>query len=214
MLINVRGAFGSGKSTIVNAALDAGATAGSGQRALATLAEDKVHSPTKADPQRIRTRILQGVVTDKAVALGSYGNTCGGADEYSWRGAHDAICRGVLKMATDYRGQVGLYEGVTIAGIYQRYVDLSAEVLFQTGRRTQIVFVMPAASECLQRVSKRSGKEINPRMYDSVFDKWRAVQRAYERMKMEAPIGIDLHYFTDTDQAKEFVINSVVAQNV
>lgn len=200
MLINVRGAFGAGKSTVVKSLIGNSAE-------LVLLAEANAKSPTKANPERMVVKTLVGRRANGVIALGNYQSNCGGCDEWSWAGAHDAICDAIIQSLSE--APVSVFEGVTIAGIYQRYVDLAGKIYKEFGRRTHVVYVMPTAEECLRRVSLRSGRPVTDRMTSSVFDKWRAVNRTYERLLLEAPPGIVTHYFSGTDEARDAVHNLV-----
>lgn len=204
MLINVRGAFGSGKTTIAKSLLPAS------DRTQVILAESMVEKPTVSDPTRKIRKVITGTEFHRGscVVIGSYANACGGVDEYSWKGAHDTIVEAIKAAARKY--EVVLFEGVTVSGIYGRYADLATEIFTSGGgygldRRTAWVFTMPPAQVCLERVALRSGAGINERNTSSVYDKWRAIKRVHDKAKEERPLGVDLFWHDSTEDAQEQV---------
>ena len=199
MLINIRGTFGSGKSTIVRNVL--GDIVGH-----EVMATDHVLKPTKTDPQRRQRRDLLGAIGHggRVIALGEYRATCGGADEFSWKGAHEAICDAIRNAARSDR-QVVLYEGVTISGIHARYRDLSNDIYSETRRKTHKIFVMPDIEECVRRVAARSGRGATDKIRETVTDKWHSVRRTHEKLLTDVRPGIELYWTTSTEQAEELV---------
>ena len=195
MIINVRGSFGSGKSTIIRNALKPLVTKEDIKPLRKPLYNAKRFAPTKSMPNREQIKSLMASVMpgSSVAALGSYTMNCGGADEYSWAGAHDAICKAIEEGVKTYK--VFMYEGVTISGIYQRYLDLSNRLFDETGRVTHIVYNMPDIETCIQRVIARTGRERTDRMVESVTDKWRAVDRTYRRLQDDPNTrGISTHW--------------------
>lgn len=194
MLINIRGAFGSGKTTAAKRALG---ISQKGEEVI--LHHASRFKPIKSAPDRWIETPMKGTlsVDGKTVALGSYQNNCGGTDNFSWKGAHDDIERAIKNAATQYEHVI--YEGVVVAGLYQRYVDL-AEAMYEQHGPTHVVFLMPSVEECLRRVVGRTGRPIEDKNTKSVNDKWRAVDRCYDRMKELNAKYIRPEYFTDTDE--------------
>lgn len=213
MLINIRGTFGSGKSTIAREALGKSNLGQNPNRVL--LAEQQVHSPTARDPQRVRSKQIRGTLGHfgQICALGTYreANPCGGVDEFSWKGAHDAICAAISASARMHK--VTIFEGQVVSGIFQRYVDLAKVIHRDTGQVTEVVFIVPGVDECVRRVSARSGKPIDDsRMISSVFDKNRAVENCYEKMRSMVGDGVkflSVEKFDSTDDARNHVLRRI-----
>lgn len=210
MLINVRGAFGAGKSTIVRNVLGKPNLGQNANRVV--LAETIVVSESKPGKVSERKRQIKGTLGHfgHVCALGTYRaeNPCGGVDEFSWKGAHDTICEAIAYSAGAY--PVTLFEGQVISGIFQRYVNLAKRCYDITGQPTHVVYVMPGREECLRRVSARSGKPIDDeRLISSVYDKYKAVEGCYQKMKALGAEYLVLHYETSTDKAEEAVAKLV-----
>jgi thymidylate kinase len=206
VLINIRGTFGSGKSTIVRNVL--------GEIiAHEVMAVTHVEKPTRADPQRLQRRELVGAVGQggRVIALGEYRATCGGADEFSWKGAHDAICDAIVTGAHSDRPVV-LFEGVTISGIHVRYRDLAADLYKKTGRTTHKVFVMPDVEECVRRVAARSGRGATDKIRETVTDKWHSVCRVHQKLLLDNVPGIRLYWSGSSEQA-EALVRELIEEN-
>lgn len=211
MLINIRGAFGSGKTTIAKSLLPSAPPL----RTTRVLAEAMVLKETKADPNRMIKKLIHGIEINNGngIVIGTYANACGGLDEYSWKGAHDTIVEAIRQAAKDY--PVVVYEGVTVSGIYGRYADLATDLHHSGGgRESAWVFTMPPAQTCLERVALRSGAGITDRNTSSVFDKWRAIKRVHDKAVEERPLGVRTYWHDSTEDAQEQVeslIASVLA---
>lgn len=203
MLLNIRGTFGSGKSTLATRLLGSSS-------ASEVLVTDYVLKPTKAEPERRLPRELVGTVSQcgKLMALGSYRAKCGGADEYSWKGAHDAICDAIRKGAQN-EIPFFLFEGVTISGIHVRYQDLAHEIFQKTGRPTHKLFLIPPVEVCIERVAARSGRGATDKIRETVTDKWRSVDKVFHKLRDANVPGIVLHKFTSNDEA-EIVVRQMM----
>jgi hypothetical protein len=167
MILNIRGTNGTGKSTLARQYM------GTEQVVLAT---QPIFSPTKKDPERwVDKQIVASVnPADSTVLLGRYTNNCGGCDEFSWKGSHDAMCEGILKAAGEYRHVV--YEGMIISFIYGRYVELAKRIFQETGQSTHWIMLDIELEECLRRIFNRTGRAVDERMRNNVGSKHAVVQ--------------------------------------
>lgn len=206
MLINVRGAFGAGKSTIVRNVLG---KPNLGQNANRVVLAETVIATERAGGRIAEQRkVVKGTLGHfgHVCALGTYRaeNPCGGVDEFSWKGAHDTICDAITYSASAH--EITLFEGQVVSGIFQRYVNLARKIFDMAGQVTYVVYVMPGREECLRRVSERSGKPIDdPRLISSVYDKYKAVQGCFDKMMALNAEYLNLSYWHTTDDAEEYV---------
>lgn len=199
MIINLRGTSGSGKTTVAKSFLTE-------KTEKVVLVEDRIFSPTKRDPHRWVTQPITATITDKGVALlGNYTNNCGGCDEFSWRGAHDKIEEGILEAAKNYEHVI--FEGLIISGSYKRYRDLASKVKGQTGQRTHWMLLTTPLEECLQRIHKRSGREIDERMRYNAGSKWKPISELAAYMEADPDVDRAALSWTehpDTEEATLF----------
>lgn len=204
MIINIRGTFGSGKTTLVRRAL---AAAGGGTDAI-NLLNAAVHRPTKADPERRVSVPLRATGTARGLlAVGTYYSDarCAGLDEFSWRGAHDDIVAALEIGAS--MANVLMYEGVTVSGIFQRYANLSRHLYDSLGKTTHVITLLPPPELCVERIAARSGRPTTDRVWKSVTDKRRGVQLSVDKLEALNHPGIVVRRFDDPDEAFAVVMD-------
>lgn len=194
MIVSIRGTNGSGKTTLAKSLL-------SGEDLVRDLASMVVAAPVKKDPDRRLTKTVLGRVTpDDICVIGNYRNRCGGCDEFSWRGAHDAIEESIL-LASKQHAHV-VYEGLAVSGVFGRYHRLAEEC----DQETVWLFLFPPLGECLRRVGLRSGNGVTEKITKNVTSKYRAVQ-ATHRKALE--FGIRCEVFEETERAQEWLHRSL-----
>lgn len=174
MIINVRGTNGSGKTTVMKSLMGLA----TGQLNPVDWAHQEIDSPTKKDPQRRVTKHIEGVAFhlpngSRLGIFGSYKNNCGGCDEFSWKGAHDAICEGILRASRMVEHVA--FEGITVSSVYTRYVNLAQKCWEERGQKTHWLLLNPSLETCLQRIVARSGTTVTDRLRTNVGTKHQVV---------------------------------------
>lgn len=203
-LINIRGTHGSGKSTIARNLLSHPAVLDTGT---ALFAEDRVLSPTKANPNREVVKKINGVTANlhnsKAIALmGSYDNNCGGCDKFSWKGAHDSIVDGIVAASSAYDAVI--FEGAIVSSSFGRY----AEACLRADLHPTFVYLLIDVEECIARIGRRSGTQVSDRLTHNVTKKAEHMVRQAETARQfaaENPHRFDVEVFTDSSEAEKFI---------
>jgi hypothetical protein len=201
VIFNIRGAHGAGKTTLARGLV-------SSIDNPQPLASQRIHSPTKKNPDRHLTKVVTAVSgVHNSLILGSYRSGCAGCDEFSWKGAHDAIVEGI-EHAAELVDHV-IYEGAIISGIWKRYVQLTERIWDGgQGQRTCFVFLQPPLQTCIERVAARGGKPVDdPRMIKNVSDKWNTCQKQIEELEHTEYPGLGFVVFTDSRPAEEFMLS-------
>ena len=152
MILNIRGAGGSGKTTLV-------------QRLLDTTHRDQYPlipypSPTKREPERMKYIMATG--DENLVAIGTYESKCSGCDEYSYKGAHDDLELAIEKAAGLARHVV--FEGLIVSNVRKRYARLAERLADRYP--TTWLFLNPPLQVCYDRIVARNGRE--PKMENLV----------------------------------------------
>lgn len=177
MILNIRGTNGSGKTTVTRSFFPDKEN----MSLPVVLAEQEIHSPTKKDPDRMVTKAVVGTLCPHDVmVIGSYRNNCGGCDEFSWKGAHDALCEAVLKAAREHEHVI--FEGITVSSVFTRYVDLAERCYREAGQLTHWLLLNPPLETCLKRITARSGREADERMRKNVGTKHGVVAHFPEKL--------------------------------
>jgi hypothetical protein len=193
MIYNIRGTNGTGKTTVVRRVLE-GIVDAENAGTMDTfprvvLARQSVLDPTRANPGRMVVREVKGTVAKNedfsVCAIGTYKKNCGGCDEFSWKGAHDALCD-AIRVACDHYDFV-MFEGMTVSGIFQRYVDLAAEIQGRNGKKTTWVHLEIPTHVSEERIVARTGRPTTDRVRENVLGKKQATVRCIQRAKAEAP---------------------------
>jgi hypothetical protein len=129
MIINLRGANGSGKSTAVRSLIDPGAEL------------------------RQITDTVPGYVSEAGICvLGKYTTDCGGMDTVKTQVA----ARAAVWEAAD-RYPVVVFEGILISTIYGPWLTLSQELSLEHGEGIRWMYLDTPFDVCLDRVLDRNG---------------------------------------------------------
>lgn len=179
MLINIRGTNGSGKTTIAKSLMNG--------QAPVLMATQQVLAPTKAEPNRMRTREIWGTPCQYGgIILGTYQKSCGGCDEFSWKGSHDGMVTAIMWGMQNYRNVI--FEGLTVTSSYQRYVDL-ARFAKEKGHLSHWIMLTVDLEECIRRVAARNYKPTTERVRHNVTKKRQTVMNTIEKLKVDHPQG-------------------------
>lgn len=203
MILNPRGTNGSGKSTIVRAFMKPDAP-------LFEVCKQTLLSPTKKEPDRMKDYpiIAQEGVNGTAI-LGSYRNNCGGCDEFSWKGSHDAMCDAIRILAKEYRHVI--FEGITVSSVYTRYANLAEEIYMRDGMPTHWLLISPPLDTCLSRVEARTGRMRDERMINNVGTKHRVVESFPEKIDGEPTLGMTYSFHTDNEAAMDIARKAILS---
>lgn len=160
-VVNVRGANGSGKTTVVRELMAkmASVTPYKNPGEKGKRPSGYVCSPPDPEQERL-------------VIIGSYEATCGGCDTIA---TQDGICSAV-RLAHD-EGHDCVFEGIIVSNIWQRYADLIRET------RGVMAFLDTPLDVCLSRVYARraAAGATGSVKDDQIRDKWNRCQRDYEK---------------------------------
>jgi predicted kinase len=202
MLLNIRGTNGSGKTTIANSLmLDE-------RPEPVLMATQEVPAPTKRDPDRMRTREVWGTPCKyNGIILGTYRKSCGGCDEFSWKGSHDGMVQAIMWGMRHYNHVI--FEGLTVTSSYQRYVDLARFAKTHHGWFSHWIMLTVPVEECIRRVGARNNRETTERVVDNVTKKNKTVLNTVEKLKQQIPAGhagdpLGWTAFNTTEAATEY----------
>jgi hypothetical protein len=159
MIINIRGASGAGKTTVVR-----GITAGLELKPLNWTGGNKPDG-----------YVVEGVSREPLFLLGSYENNCGGCDAIK---TQDLVCDGVRRLSKF--GHV-IFEGLLVGKISQRYHDLSVEL-----GGIKFLFLDTPLEVCLERVRGRRAERGDGRPFNTTNTESAHKQcaRSYELLKI------------------------------
>lgn len=158
IIINLRGANGSGKSTVVREIM--------GETREVTLHSYEYTTALGLSSQK---QVVGNVDGHWWCSVGPYRTDCGGCDGIR---TQDLICEAVRSAARKYR--VVFFEGVIVSTIFKRYLDLDRELSGQ-GHRFIWAYLDTPLDVCLERIQLRNkGKAINEKL---VADKIKSITR-------------------------------------
>lgn len=180
MLLNIRGTNGSGKTTVAKSLMLPRPVEP------VLMSKQEVVSPTKSDPNRIRIREVWGTPCQyDGIILGTYKKSCGGCDEFSWKGSHDGMVEAIKWGMKHYRHVI--FEGLTVTSSYQRYVDLANYAHQNHGWLSHWIMLQVSLEECIRRVGARNGRETTDRVIENVTKKNRTVDTTVEKLRNQVP---------------------------
>lgn len=162
MIVNIRGANGTGKSTLVSRFIDEG-----GGRShmvdLASFVSGKKNTPKRVEGYGC-TIAGKGIVV-----VGAYRTDCGGCDGIKTQ----ALVKDSVMRAAKIADHV-IFEGVIVSTIFQGYADLN-NTLRDQGHDYLWAYLDTPLDVSLARIQQRNGgKPINEAL---VADKFRSIQR-------------------------------------
>lgn len=196
-IINIRGANGSGKSTIAKSVGDI-----PGEVAVIELVQ-KQPEMKKA----ITGTLVKHLDT---IVIGPYDSNCGGCDKYTWSGSHDQIVEAIEVAAARFSHVV--FEGVTITSSFTRYRDLSERLNNIYGQPTYWVMLDFPIDVLVDRVKKRTPKfrdaADEARLRKNIASKVRTMELTYPKLKADrlSQIGVlNSMRFNDTKTAQDWV---------
>lgn len=145
MFINIRGAFGSGKSTIVYGVLEYLRNFPGSEETLDYITfegKDKLFAHIISNPRFNKSVLFLGKYT---------GLDCGGADCLNWKGVHDTICDYIRTKSESCHI---IIEGAIVSRCTRRYNNLALE-LKKSGNSVKILYLDTELEECIRRVIRR-----------------------------------------------------------
>ena len=159
MFINIRGTFGSGKTTVIRSFMETLLSKNGREETLHNMFVATNKDGSKSDVKLIYHRFdgVEGLARP-VLFIGGYGPgktgdlTCGGADTVNWKGAQDDI--DVLirnKIKTNHI----LIEGSIVSGSYNRYNRLASYIINELGEQAIQLYMMAPLDECIRRVEGR-----------------------------------------------------------
>lgn len=175
MILNIRGTNGSGKTTVATSLLTEDTTT-------MVMATQMVPAPTKKDPDRFRQREVVGRRgVNNSVILGSYTKSCGGCDEFSWKGSHDCMVAAIRWGAQHFDHVV--FEGLTVTSSFGRYIELADDLFHEFGQRTHWLMMTVDLEECIRRVAARNNKPTTDRVRHNVTKKNETVLKTVPKLR-------------------------------
>jgi predicted kinase len=180
MIINIRGASGAGKTTVVRS----------------LIGDAKMEPLRWSESRNPNAYAVRGLFNRDVFILGSYETTCGGCDAIA---TQDEVCDGVRKLAKF--GHV-IFEGLLVGKISQRYHDLSVEL-----GGIKFLFLDTPLELCLERVRGRraergDGREFNTKNTESAH---RQCARSYELLKQAGSDVAWLNHENPAEQIKQLI---------
>lgn len=178
LIVNIRGAGGSGKST----------------PPYSTKKADPVHfeivKPIKGRPTIIATAFPKY----KIIALGKYTDVGGGVDSLKTK---EIVQRSLKYVAKTYPDYSIVFEGTITTSSINPYIGLFNE-LERKGFKIRIVYFNPPVEECIKRIYKRNGgKPINEKY---VRDKHRSMKSGAKKFKS---LGFEVKVVDNTTWKKK-----------
>jgi hypothetical protein len=152
------------------------------------MATQEVPAPIKINPERTRIREVWGTPgLYNSIILGTYQKSCGGCDEFSWKGSHDAMVAAIMWGMRQYRHVI--FEGLTVTSSFQRYVSL-AEFAEGHGHPSHWVMLNVDLQECIRRVGARNNKVTTSRVIHNVTKKNDTVLSTIVKLKDQFPMEL------------------------
>lgn len=192
MVIDIRGTSGSGKTTVARGILEAGSSV--------PIRSGDGGFFDRGKPECYEVIIPQ--VPKRVYVLGSYEQTCGGADSI---GTQDEICRLVRKYAQ--QGHV-VVEGLLMSHLFSRYLALDREL---APIHYVWAFLDTPLELCLERVQARreargvAKKPFNPK---NTTQKWHDIKRVREKVLAQGRLVWDLDYRDPVAPVLEWLRNN------
>lgn len=185
MIINLRGANGSGKSTVAYDLM-------AGGRSPVDLAE----YITRGEKEK---RVEGYGTPDGVVCVGKYLTDCGGCDSIR---TQDLICDSVLRAAVLPGSEHVLFEGVIVSTIFSRYLWLDKK-FEEMGHKFVWAFLDTPVEVCLERIYKRNGgKEIKEQL---VHDKIKSIKATRHKAKAIDRCVVDIDHTRATDHVRDIL---------
>lgn len=198
-VINIRGANGTGKTTLAMSILKADAA---GPRI------DVLVRRTPSMKKDVVASVVRNRAGEEIAVLGRYDTNCGGCDGYTWKGSHDQIVEAVSVASGIYPHVV--FEGVTITSSYGRYRDL-AERIWNTSQIPTYWFMMDMSiMKLMQRVIQRTPRDRGPedmaRLKKNIASKIRTMELTVPKLHADPLVARKVlrpEWFTETEEAEQ-----------
>lgn len=184
MIINLRGANGSGKSTVAVELLNKAQPV------------DLGWYKTKAG----KDKAVEGYGSSTGlVTVGKYATDCGGCDGIP---TQDLICDAVRK-ASGLPGAANvIFEGVIVSTIFMRYLELDREMT-KLGHKFIWAFLDTPVEVCLERIYKRNGgKEIKEQL---VHDKIKSIKATRHKALAVDRCVVDIDHTRATEHVRDIL---------
>lgn len=203
-VFNIRGTNGSGKTTLARAFI----------KGTRTLDLSLYPSPTKRNPQLMKSYPAHHDRDTDVLVLGSYVTACGGMDKHPAGKGFEIPISAIRYALTAWEHdadkpwypQAIICEGVLASGVYGSWAAFADE-LRAAGHQLAFVYLHTPAEVCLERIRQRqreAGKEPAApgtpdyvRMVDNVTGKWKGTMATREkavrdgRLVYDLPLGLE-----------------------